>query len=141
MARLRDKSANSSSSAGKLVLSESWGLPNSTLHFYDWGKIRSNNSASYGSLVKTTDKDGNEVSAGFEYEGVQTTLGNRYFENPTVYFVDDSSLVREYSIPSMSEGLCATGDRVYVLFESASFKYKNFVRQQIRNIYSFIPRQ
>lgn len=140
MARLRDKSSTSSTSAGKLALSQSWGLPDSTIYLYDWGKIRSN-SASYGSLVKTTDNEGKEVAAGFEYEGVQTNLGNRYFENPTVYFVDDSSLVREYSVPSMSEGLCASGDRVYLLFESASFKYKNFVRQQIRNIYSFIPRQ
>lgn len=137
-ARIKDTSASSATNSGKLVLSQSWGLPNSTLYCYDWIDIRSN-YASYSSLVKRN-VDGKEVASEFKYEGVKTTYGNDYYENPTVYFVDDSSLVRKYSVPSMSEGLCASGDRVFVLFESASYKYRTFVRQQLRNIYSFIPR-
>lgn len=140
-ARIKENTENSNTNTGKLVLSQSWGLPNSTLYYYDWSKIRTNNSAPYSSLVNNVSADGNETAAGFEYKGVQTTHGTRYFENPTVYFVDDNSLVREYSVPSMSEGLCSSGDRVYVLFESASYKYKYFVRQQLKNVFYFIPRQ
>ena len=142
MARIFDSTSSNSTTTGKLVLSQSWGLANSTLYYYDWSKIRnSSNSASYGTLVKNVNSDGKETAAGFEYKGVLTDQGNRYYTNPTVYFVDDSSLEREYSIPCMSEGLCTSGDKVYVLFESASYKYKTFVRQQLRNVYYFIPRQ
>ena len=141
MARIADSTATGSTTQGKLVLSQSYGLPNSKLYYYDWNKIRTNNSASYKSLVKNVDADGKETPAELEYQGVVTSQGNRYYENPTVYFVDSSSLVREYSIPAMSEGLCASGDKVYVLFESASYKYKMFVRQQLKNVYYFIPRQ
>lgn len=136
-ARIHDSSSNSTSK-GKLVLSQSWGLSNSTIYLYDWEKIRSN-SASYGSLIKNVDEDGNETAAGLEYKGVFTQNGAKFYENPTVYFVDESSLEREYSIPSMSEGLCANGNKVFVLFESASYKYRAFVRQQLDNLYYFIP--
>lgn len=135
-ARIPDESSKSSTK-GKLVLSQSWGLSNSTLYYFDWEKIRTNNSASYGSLVKNPDGS----AAGLEYKGVFTQNGAKYYENPTVYFVDESSLEREYSIPSMSEGLCANGNKVFVLFESASYKYRTFVRQQLDNLYYFIPRR
>ncbi len=134
-ARIPDESANSSSK-GKLLLSQSWGLSNSSILYYDWEKIRTNNSASYGSLVKNP----NGESAGFEYSGVLTENGAKYFENITVYFVDGGLLEREYSVPSMSEGLCANGSKVFVLFESGSYKYKLFVRQRLENLYYFIPR-
>lgn len=139
-ARIAD-SSDAGSARGKLVLSQSWGLDNSTLYYYDWSKIRTNNSAPYGSLVKNVNAEGQQSAAGLEYKGVRTTQNNKYYENPTVYFVDDSSLVRKYSVPSMSEGLCANGNKIYVLFESASYKYSLFVRQQLRNVYVFIPRQ
>lgn len=134
-ARIPD-SANASSSKGKLVLSQSWGLSNSTLYYYDWEKIRVN-SGDYGTLVKNPDGS----AAGLEYKGVVTNSGAKYYENPKVYFIDDSSLVRKYSVPCMSEGLCANGNKIFVLFESGSYKYRAFVRQQIKSIFFFIPRQ
>ena len=55
----------------------------------------------------------------------------------TVYYLDSANLLSDYEIPCMSEGLCSDGDRVYVLFESASVKYRTFVRERLKNIYSF----
>lgn len=37
----------------------------------------------------------------------------------------------------MSEGMYSSGDRIYVLFESASVKYRMFVREKLYHIYSF----
>ena len=57
--------------------------------------------------------------------------------------------INDYSVPSMSEGMCvptpATSsngavNRVFVLFESACKKYKYFVRQKVKSVYSFIPK-
>ena len=42
-----------------------------------------------------------------------------------------------YEIRSMSEGMGADGDRIYVLFESARIKYGAFVREKLEHIYSF----
>ena len=50
-------------------------------------------------------------------------------------------MLNDYSIPSMSEGLCTLEGRVYVLFESGAKKYSPFVRQVLKNVYSFIPRK
>lgn len=132
-ARLTGTSGNSGT--GKLVLSESWGLSNSKLYYYDWSKIyTSTNRESYSAL--------NENKQSFAYKGVFYDQGVQYTDPSLyVYFIDDSALVREYSIPCMSEGLCAAGDRIYVLFESGSYKYSKFVRQQLKNVYSFVPRQ
>ena len=41
----------------------------------------------------------------------------------------------------MSEGLCVSGDRVYVLFESGARQYKLFVRRVLKEVYSFVPHE
>lgn len=113
-----------------LVLSRSWGLKNSTLYYHDWNKIHP--SAGASSLSGKTD---------IIYSGLTTKDGNKFiYKDVSVYYVDNSSLIREYSIPSMSEGLCCSGGKVQVLFESASYKYNKFVRCQLKDIYGFIPR-
>lgn len=131
----------------KLVLSQSYGLKNSKLYFYDWTKIT--NSSNY-----KTYRNFNKDEKYFEYKGVTTTTGAAATENNLnlsslrVYFIDNGAdesgekrLLNEYSIPSMSEGLCVSGDRVYVLFESGANKYRLFVRRVLRNVYSFVPRE
>lgn len=133
----RTESGSSSSSSGKLVLSASYGLANSSIYYYDWADISaSSNRKTYATLT------GNN----FEYEGVPTKYSTeespRYYtdDSVNVYFIDGSKLKREYSIPSMAEGLCAKNNNVFVLFESGCHKYKMFVRQILTNIYSFTPR-
>ena len=130
-----------------LVLSQSWGLSNSHLLYYDWERIcKSENRKLYRELTYTVkDKEGEdkEVSyGGFPYEGVPTKGGAQYKDSGSlyVYYIDKTFLLNNYSIPSMSEGLCVTNNRVYVLFESGANKYKWFVRQKLTDVYSFIPR-
>ena len=60
-----------------------------------------------------------------------------------IYYLDynDGEMLKtDYSIPSMSEGLCTVATtnntKVYVLFESAGKKYRTFVREQLKNVYS-----
>lgn len=125
---------------GKLVLSQSYGLKNSHLYLYDWSKIDT------GTYTDSYCKTYYEISGEyFAYSGVKTQSGAQATTNNTdksilrVYYVDSSKLLRDYSIPSMSEGLCVAGDRVYVLFESGAKKYRKFVRQILENVYSFIP--
>lgn len=117
---------------GSLILSESYGLANSHLYYFNWSEVfASSNRTSFRTLTGTN----------FEYEGYYTQHSNKYtVDNLNVYFIDESKLVRNYSIPSMSEGLCASGDRVYVLFESGCYKYKTFVRQRITDVHYFTPR-
>lgn len=116
-----------------IVLSQSYGLANSHLYYYDFSHIETTRKT-YSSVV----------GENFVYSGVEIKRGeqepNPYTENPYIYFIDSSSLIRDYSIPSMSEGLTAINGRVFVLFESGSLKYGKFVRQQIKDVYSFIPR-
>ena len=124
----------------QLILSQSYGLPNSHLYYYDWSEVvkaASTNRTYYKTLMKDT--LGKETN--FEYDGVFRQSGVKYTDPSLyVYFADDSKLLRDYSIPSMSEGLCVNGDKVYVLFESGCYKYKYFVRQKINEIYYFTPR-
>ncbi len=136
-ARIADRTDSGSSTSGKLVLSTSYGLANSSLYYYDWADISSSsNRKTYASLT------GNN----FVYEGVTTKYSTaekpRYYTDSSVsvYFVDGSKLKREYSIPSMSEGLCAKNSTVFVLFESGCYKYRTFVRQKLTDIYGFVPR-
>lgn len=137
-ARIRDTESTNSDSNGTIVLSESYGLANSNLYYYDFAKVRASSNRKYYHAL---------TGVNFAYEGVfREAHGSEpatQYTNPNlyVYFVDDSSLIRQYSLPSMSEGLCVSGERVYVLFESASYFYKHFVRQQLKNVYWFIPRQ
>lgn len=134
-----------SNNDGTLILSESYGLNNSHLLCFD-----------YKTLIGTSRKYTEMTGESFVYDGVKKTFGNQqidYTDNSLyVYFADKNDaamLVNDYSIPSMTEGLCVptpptagngSYKRVYVLFESAGKKYKNFVREQIKDVYSFIPR-
>ena len=92
----------------RFVLSQSWGLKNSKLLTYDPGK------------------------SNYSYDEIKINGANI-----RTYYLDSSTLVDEYELPSMSEGLCSTGDKVFVLFESGSKKYRMFVRESLKNVYSF----
>ncbi len=114
-----------------LALSQSYGLANSHIFAFDWKKTtESENGKNFNEL--------NEKN--FAYEGVTTSNGVPYtVTDLKVYFADCNNselLLKNYEIPSMSEGLCAAGNKVYVLFESAGKKYKTFVRERIKNVYS-----
>jgi hypothetical protein len=124
------------SGSTKLVLSQSYGLANSHILVYDWSKVTdTSNRVTFKSLG----------FGNFSYSGITTNNGNNYtVTDLNVYFVDnnnDEIFLNDYSIPSMSEGLCANGNKAYVLFESAGKKYNKFVRQQTKNIYSIVPKQ
>ena len=93
----------------RIILSQSYGLTNSHILTY--------------SLDSSTAHD----SDGLEIDG----------QDVDVYFLDSANLVADYEIPCMSEGMCSDGDRIYVLFESASVKYRPFVREKLEHIYSF----
>lgn len=118
--------------SGQLVLSASYGLPNSHIYYYSWDEVTSTaNRDSFKSLT----------GYNFEYDGVERATGVKYTDpDMKVYFADSSKLLRDYSIPSMAEGMCVNGDKIYVLFESGCYKYKAFVRERITDIYYFIPR-
>lgn len=122
----------------KLILSESYGLPNSHLYYYDWEAITKSSTSNQNRALFTTLTGGSN----FEYEGVYRETKVKY-SNPNmyVYVANADNLVRDYSIPSMAEGMCVNGDRVYVLFESGCYKYKLFVRQRITDIVFFTPRE
>lgn len=130
-----------------LVLSQSYGLKNSRLYYYDWSKLTASaNSETYQKF--------NAKGKSFVYEGVTTrtnapaTEKNLNLSTVKVYFIDgnldynkNTQLLNDYSIPSMSEGLCVSGSRVYVLFESGASQYRIFVRRIIKDVYSFVPKE
>lgn len=134
-----------SASDGMMVLSESYGLANSHLLCFD-----------VKALMGTSVKYNTVAGANFEYNGVTKNVGGKdipYTDSSlNLYYVDKGNgemFVNDYSIPSMSEGMCvvtpASSDngpvgKVYVLFESAGKKYKHFVRTQLKNVYSFTPK-
>ena len=126
-----------------LVLSQSYGLKNSVLYYYDWTKITETANRKLYSSLKYVNANGDEVSyGGLEYaDAKMNNAGGANYRDTSVYvyYVDSASVLNKYSIPSMSEGLCIKGNRVYVLFESAAKKYRPFVRQVLKNVYSFIP--
>lgn len=97
---------------GVICLSQSYGLANSHILVYDNADV--------------FDSDNSEI----------ITLNER---NITVYYLDSNSLANDYSIPSMSEGLCVYNNEVYILFESAGKKYRMYVRERLYNVYSFVP--
>lgn len=134
---------STSTYSGALVLAESYGLANSRIYYYDFAKIHdTSNRDYYSDVVKFTDAEGNKRGKNFIYKGVKKTLsGQEYDENPPIYYIDASLLEREYSVPSMAEGMCVINRNVYVLFESGSYKYRMFVRREIKNIFRFIPRR
>lgn len=112
--------------AGNAVaLSQSYSLSNSHILVYDWSKLTSSDNSQTYSL---------------QYNGVSTIHGNKVYDDLKIYFADANNseiFLNDYSIPSMSEGMCAVGNKVYVLFESAGKKYRLFVREQIKYVYSF----
>ncbi len=129
---------------GIMVLSQSYGLANSHLLCFDYSKVTSTSSRKLYSAL---------TGENFIYDGIKRPSGNNYTDSTLyVYFADknDSNMfVKDYSIPSMSEGMCsvtpttannAPTKRIHVLFESGCKKYKLFVRKQTKNVYSFIPR-
>ena len=113
-----------------LVLSQSWGLANSHILTFDWEKLfNTDNSKTYKEIANVN----------FEYAGVKRDSGVQYtVTDLRVYYADTGSelLLNDYEIPSMSEGLCTSGNKVYVLFESAGKKYRLFVREKIKHVYS-----
>lgn len=137
---------NTASGNGMIVFSTSYGLPNSELLVYD-----------FPTVIKT----GNYKSISFTYDDVirSGAAGGNYYENLNLYYVYGNekstdtltdaegktttiypSYIKTYSVPCMSEGLAIGSDgRINVLFESASKKYRTFVRQQTKEVYSFAP--
>lgn len=134
-----------STNNGILVLSQSYGLSNSHLLCFDV-KTLMNNSKKYTEVTGES----------FKYKNVKKTFGGETIDytDPNIYVYyadknDEEMFVNDYSIPSMSEGLCvvtpstsgnSASNRIHVLFESAGKKYRTFVRQQTKNVYSFIPK-
>lgn len=97
---------------GVIALSTSYGLSNSHILIYD---------------LESAESTSNRTS--ITLEGMSSPI--------YVYYLDSDYLLEDYEIPSMSEGMCTVGDRVYVLFESAGKKYNMFVRERLYNVYSF----
>ena len=137
-----------SSNDGTLVLSQSYGLSNSHLLCFSWSKVNeTSNRVLYRQLAGYS----------FEYDDVYITKQGDSQQTPYtdnglyVYYVDKGNsemFVKDYSVPSMSEGMCVVTPygqhstamtRIYVLFESGSKKYGMFTRERIKNVYSFIP--
>ena len=128
-----------------IVLSASYGLKNSHIYYHEfnWESVTENQRVKYTDIAKD-DADKNKLyKDGFPYDGARkTTSAAQYTETSVyVYYIDGSNILNDYSIPSMSEGLCTMDGRVYVLFESGAKKYSTFVRQVLTNVYSFIPRK
>ena len=98
----------------RIILSQSFGLKNSHILTYEFS------------------------SSNTEYSATALKINNSAVR---MYYLDSANLVTDYEIPCMSEGLCSSGDKIYVLFESASKKYRAFVREQTDAIYSFRVRK
>lgn len=122
------------SNNGTLLLSQSYGLANSSIICFDWNKVNADENSR-----KFTDVAGKN----FAYDGVVTTAGNNYTDKDLkVYYADMNDkqmLTNVYDIPSMSEGMCTLNNRVYVLFECAGKKYKLYTREKLKNVYSVLP--
>lgn len=146
---LPDKIQGFARTANGIVLSESYGLDNSHIYYYsfNWGdnsNLEKNSRVRYIDIEKDNADKSKIYKEGLEYAGAMKSSGAPYFDKSTslyLYYIDSSTMLNDYSIPSMSEGLCRTGDRIYVLFESGAKKYNTFVRQVLTNVYSFIPRK
>jgi len=53
-----------------------------------------------------------------------------------LWYLDNEALISKMNAPSMSEEIVFNNGRIYILFESASKKYKVFNRKQLKNVYS-----
>ena len=95
------------STDGKIVLSTSYSLPDSTIYTYD---------AVLSETAHST------ISVG----GTDVDL----------WFLDNESLIKEVNAPAMTEEIVIDNNKLYVLSESACQKYKIFNRKKLQNIYS-----
>lgn len=59
-----------------------------------------------------------------------------YNEPIPMWYLDNQSLISTTKAPAMSEELIVKNDRVYILFESASKKYRMYNRKRMSNVYS-----
>ena len=91
----------------KIVVSTSWSVPSSKLIIYS------------NPLGQTS---------------TQTVSLNG--QTVPLYCLNKGRLEKEVKAPAMSEELCVVGDRVYIMFESASNKYKFFNRTRTKNAIS-----
>jgi hypothetical protein len=101
-----------------IVFSQSYGLANSHMLTYKYSSTRSSYLTESDNTIKVNEGKATEYDV-------------------PVYFLSEQ--VNDYSIPSMSEGMCVYNSRIYVLFESGSSKYKSFVRESLNHVYSFKP--
>ncbi len=92
---------------GKFVMSTSYSIPDSTVYYYD----------------SVLDEPSHST----------ITVGDVVVP---LWFLDDQSLISTTNAPSMSEEVVVSGDKVYILFESACQKYRIFNRKQLSNVYS-----
>lgn len=92
---------------GNFVVSTSYSIPNSIIYYY---KDILNEEAHDTLKIGLTEMD--------------------------LWYLDNKSLIKETSIPSMSEEIFVKNNRVYILFESACKKYKMFNRTRIDSVYS-----
>ncbi len=90
-----------------IVLSTSYGLPSSHLYVYE----NILNGAAEGTAVVNG-------------------------EDAPLYRLDSSNLINTVTAPCMSEEICISNGRLYVLYESLCNKYKYFVRTRIDRIHS-----
>lgn len=94
-------------SDGRVLLSTSWSLSDSTLKLYD-------------NVLK---------------DSAHSTIRYAQF-TVDLWFLDDDALISDTKIPSMSEEIVISNDIVYILFESACKKYRYFNRDALDNVYS-----
>jgi hypothetical protein len=107
-----------------IVFSQSYGVSASHLLTYSYSSSRSSYLTDSGKTVAV-----NENSSG----------NNASKYDVPVYFLNEQ--VNDYVIPCMSEGLATYSSKVYVLFESGATKYRPWVRESLKNVYSFTPKK
>lgn len=90
-----------------IVLSTSYSLANSHLYVY--------NNVLKMECTNTFNLDGTEIP---------------------LYILDSTNLVETITAPCMSEEIAYADGRVYIMFESASAKYRLFTREPLKNVYS-----
>lgn len=91
----------------RIILSKSYGLPKSHIYYYK-------------NILKEFTNDT------FKYEK----------EDVPLLILDKDNLIKDVTIPSMSEEIELINNRVYINFENATKTYKLFTRERLRNIYS-----
>ena len=82
-------------------------------------------SCSYGLPDSTLYTYSNPMHGGEEYTNLHGV---------PVYRLDNSNLISTLVMPCMSEEICFSNGKLYILFESLCNKYKYFVRVQMRKV-------